>query len=166
VPLALSEIQRLKSELPDQVRTTLNKYEDDGDYDNPEYKKAVTEFYNLHVYRSPSARQELKAVREQYGKEGGRFGSLAYETMWGENDFTCTGTLAYWDISDRLGEISVPCLVTGGKFDEVTPTVTQDLNNLLPDSKIFIFQDSAHVAFWEERAQYIDVVRRFLDSSH
>jgi len=166
MPLALKEILRLKSELPDQVRAALNKYEDKGDYDNPEYKKAVTEFYNLHVYRSPTVRQELKALREQYWKEGGKFGSLAYETMWGKNEFTCTGTLAYWDISDRLGEISVPSLVTGGRFDEVTPTVTQELKRLLPDSRIFIFENSGHVAFWEERAKYIEVVKDFLDSLH
>jgi proline iminopeptidase len=161
---ALKEIQRLKSKLPTETLAIMKKYEELDDYDNPEYKKVEPEFYNRHFNRSPSARQELKAAREEYAKEGAKFGSLLYETMWGKNEFTCLGTLAYWDISERLQEISVPCSVTCGSYDEVTPTVTQDLNRRSPNSKIFIFENTAHLAFWDALSKYkrvLEILKQF-----
>ena len=163
-PLAFREIQRLKSELPAETVAVMKKYEDLDDYGNPDYQKVVPEFYNRYFNRSQFAQQELKVARHEYAREGGKFGARVYETMWGKNEFTCLGTLAYWDISDRLGEISVPCLITGGRYDEVTPTVAEDLRRRLRNSRIFIFENSAHVPFWEERDKYVDVVRDFLDS--
>jgi proline iminopeptidase len=37
VPLAVSEMERLKAQLPEGVRETMKRYEDEGDFENPEY---------------------------------------------------------------------------------------------------------------------------------
>ena len=42
--------------------------------------------------------------------------------MNGPSEFTVTGTLKTWDIMDRLGEIAVPTLLVGGRYDECTPS--------------------------------------------
>ncbi len=41
--------------------------------------------------------------------------------LWGPHEFMGTGPQAHFDISDRLGEISVPALVLCGWYDELTP---------------------------------------------
>ena len=51
-----------------------------------------------------------------------------YTTMWGPNEFTCTGNLLEWDRTDRLGEITVPTLITVGEFDEVHPSCARTLH--------------------------------------
>jgi hypothetical protein len=37
-------------------------------------------------------------------------------TMNGPSEFTVTGTLKTWHIMDRLGEIEVPTLLVGGRY--------------------------------------------------
>ena len=41
-----------KSELPDDVRETIEKHEADGTYEDPEYEGAVMKFYERHLCRA------------------------------------------------------------------------------------------------------------------
>ena len=52
--------------------------------------------------------------------------------------------------------------MTVGKYDEVTPTVAGSIHRGIRGSKLVVFEDSSHLAMWEERARYIEVVRDFL----
>lgn len=62
----------------------------------------------------------------------------------------------------RLGEITVPVLVTSGRFDEMTPELVAPMVERLPDAEWVILENSAHMAFVEETEAYLDAVRRFL----
>ena len=86
-----------------------------------------------------------------------------YGTMWGPNEFTCLGSLRYWDITDQLHEISVPTLITTAKYDEVSPNVAMSIHKEIKGSKLATFQKSAHLPMWDEREKYLKVVRTFLD---
>ncbi len=62
------------------------------------------------------------------------FGALmednrVYASMWGPSEFTCTGSLGTWDVTDRLGEIDLPTLIPSGRYDEATPAVVGPLHN-------------------------------------
>ena len=50
----------------------------------------------------------------------------AYFEMWGPHEFLLTGTLADWDVTDRLGEIEAPALIVCGWYDEVRHTLPPD----------------------------------------
>jgi proline iminopeptidase len=92
-----------------------------------------------------------------------KFGVQVYETMWGPNEFTVTGTLADWDVVDRLGEIRVPTLVTSGRHDECTPTLVELLHRGISGSEWVLFEESAHMPYLEEPERYLQVVGGFLD---
>jgi len=92
-----------------------------------------------------------------------KFGVQVYETMWGPNEFTVTGTLAEWDVVDRLGEIRVPTLVTSGRHDECTPTLVEPLHRGISGSEWVLFEESAHMPYLEEPERYLQVVGGFLD---
>lgn len=156
VPLAVAEMQRLKSELPPEIQETLRKYEEKGDYENPEYLKAVQVFYRRHLCRLPEWPKELVYTMEHMSKP-------VYYTMNGPNEFTIIGTLKDWDVTDQLYKIKVPCLITVGRYDEVTPKVAESMHQRIKGSKLVIFENSSHVAMWEEREKFIEVVRRFLE---
>jgi len=156
VPLAVAEMQRLKSELPPEIQETLRKYEEIGDYENPEYLKAVQEFYKRHLCRLPEWPKELVYTMEHMSKP-------VYYTMNGPNEFTIIGTLKDWDVTDQLHKIRVPCLITVGRYDEVTPKVAESMHQRIKGSKLVIFENSSHVAMWEEREKFIEVVRKFLE---
>jgi pimeloyl-ACP methyl ester carboxylesterase len=67
-----------------------------------------------------------------------------------------------WDVTDRLPEISAPALVTGGRYDEARPAHVAMLADRIPHAELMIFENSAHMAFVEERERYIAVADDFL----
>jgi proline-specific peptidase len=90
-------------------------------------------------------------------------GADVYLTMWGPSEFgPVTGRLRNWDVTDRLGEIGIPALVTGGRYDEARPAHLGILAQGLRDAELVIFEDSSHMAFVEERESYLRVVEDFL----
>lgn len=157
VPLTTDEMDRLRKGLPAAVQKTLQKYEDQGDFNNPEYLKAVDVFYRKHVCR-------LKKWPEEVVKTFEQMSVPVYGTMNGPNEFTIIGNIRYWDASTKLRTIKVPTLVTGGKYDEVTPKVAKHIHDGIKGSKLVTFSRSSHLPMWEERKKYIDTVARFLRS--
>ena len=48
-----------------------------------------------------------------------------YHAMNGPSEFHVIGTIKDWDITERLGQIEAPTLVFSGRYDEVTPAITE-----------------------------------------
>ena len=157
VPLTVREIERLKRTLPPDVLKVMDKYEAEGEYENPEYVKAVDLFYHRHLCRLPEWPAEVRYSMDHMSPE-------VYHTMNGPNEFTIIGNIRYWDSTPRLHTIKVPTLVTSGRYDEVTPRVARDMHSHIRGSKMVIFPKSSHLPFWEERKKFLGVLRRFLDA--
>jgi proline iminopeptidase len=155
VPLTVQEMQRMKRGLPKDVQETMAKYEAEGEYENPEYMKAVMVFYRKHLCRLPEWPAELSYSMEHVSKP-------VYGAMNGPNEFTIIGNIRYWDVTHLLGTIQVPTLVLGGKYDEVSPLVARGIHKGIGGSELTIFPNSSHVAFWEERGSFMKRVLTFL----
>ncbi|MBB5293473.1 alpha/beta fold hydrolase [Deinococcus metallilatus] len=68
-----------------------------------------------------------------------------------------------YDLTGRLGEITVPVLVTVGRHDWITPLeASEELAAALPQSELVVFEHSGHSPQLEERERYLTVVRDFL----
>ena len=156
VPLTVREMRRLVNRLPPKVRATIAKYEALEDYRNPKYLAAVDVFYRRYVCRLPVWPREVTYSFEHLS-------GPVYFTMNGPNEFTIIGTIKDWDVTDRLPTIHIPTLVTVGRYDEVTPRVAESIHRGIKGSKLVRFEKSAHLAMWEERSHYIEVLRNFLD---
>jgi proline iminopeptidase len=155
VPYAIREMERLKAKLPPKVRKVMRMYEDSGDYENPNYLDAIKVFYQRHFCRLAYWPAEVDYGLDHVSKP-------VYYTMNGPNEFTIIGNTRYWNVSDQLGRIHVKTLVTGGKYDEMTPTVAKDIHRRIKSSKLVIFEKSAHLPFWEEREKYMNTLTDFL----
>ena len=156
VPLTVREMRRLVNRLPPKTRATIAKYEAKEDYQNPKFLAAVDVFYRRYVCRLPVWPREVTYSFEQISRP-------VYFTMNGPNEFTIIGTIKDWDVTDQLPAIHIPTLVTVGRYDEVTPRVAESIHRGIKGSKLVRFEKSAHLAMWEERAHYIEVLRDFLD---
>jgi proline iminopeptidase len=156
VPLTVREMQRLKRELPAPIRETLERYEARGELQDPEYLTAVMEFYRRHLCRLDPWPSEVSYSLDHISLP-------KYGTMNGPNEFTIVGTIKDWNATPRLGEIRVPTLVTAGRYDEITPVVAESIHQGIHGSTYELFSESSHLAFWEERARYMDVLAAFLD---
>jgi proline iminopeptidase len=155
IPRWIADTQRLLSELPAEVRSTLEAHERDGFTSCPEYQAAVLQIYKAHLCRMdpwPNALERALAGASD----------VVYHTMWGPNEFSVTGLLRDYDQTGRLAEIGVPTLFTCGRYDEATPDATAWYQSLMPGSKMTVFEESAHLSHLEEADKYIALVRAFL----
>lgn len=155
VPLTVREMNRMKRGLTAEAQKTLAKYEAAGDYENPEYLKAVMVFYRKHLCRLDPWPEEVSYALDHISKP-------VYGTMNGPNEFTIIGNTRYWDVTEELRTIKVPTLVLGGRYDEVSPVIAREIHKGIRGSELTIFPHSSHLPFWEERASFMKRVVRFL----
>jgi proline iminopeptidase len=158
VRAAVDGMNDLRAQLPDDVCLVLDDHEAREAFDCPEYTAAVMAFYKRHLCRldrwPPGVEHALSSG----------FGAGPYLTMWGPSEFgPVTGNLSGWDVTDRLGEITVPTLLTVGRHDEMKPELMEDMQRRIPIAELVIFEESSHMAFVEEREEYIATVRAFLE---
>jgi proline iminopeptidase len=135
--------------LPKRIRETLIKYGDKGDFKNPKYL-AAKEFLN----RTETCRLRILPYDAWYSLE------LFANDNIGRN---LPRRLEGWDITDRIPEIGLPCLVTAGEYDERSPKCAMAIHRGIKGSKLVVFEDCSHTAIWEDRVRFIEVVRDFLD---
>ena len=153
----VSEANRLRAELPPEVQQTLLKHEAAGTVDSPEYQEAMLVFYRRHVCRLDPWPASVNRAFEKLGQN-----PEVYRTMNGPSEFHVIGTLKEWNIVSRLGEIRVPALVIGGRYDEATPAITETVHRGIPGSEWVIFENSSHLPHVEETERYLQVLGQFL----
>lgn len=157
LPQWISEANRLRAKLPPEVQQTLLKHEAAGTTDDPAYEEAMWVFYGRHVCRLDPWPDCANRALEKFVKN-----AEVYNTMWGPSEFQATGSLKDWDIVDRLGEIRVPALITSGRYDEATPTISETLHHGISGSEWVLFEHSAHLSHAEEPEKYLQVLSQFL----
>lgn len=68
------------------------------------------------------------------------------------------------ELEERLGEISQPVLVLGGRHDRTCVVeASEAMGRKIPDAELVIFERSGHMPFVEEPEAYLGAVRTFLD---
>ena len=82
--------------------------------------------------------------------------------MNGPSEFHLTGTLKNWDVTGQLHKITVPTLVTSGRYDEATPRIAQTVHEGIRGSEWVLFEHSSHMAHVEEAEAYQGVVAGFI----
>jgi L-proline amide hydrolase len=155
----VAEANRLREELPPQVQQTLLQHEAAGTVDSPEYKEAMQVFYDRHVCRVVPNPDYVKRTFDSIDRN-----PEVYFTMNGPSEFHVVGTLKHWDIVPRLGEISVPTLVTSGRFDEATPLIAGTVHDGIAGSQWVIFEESSHMSHAEEPERYLQVLGDFFNA--
>lgn len=158
IPFSVAETERLVSEMPEEAQEVLKKYGESGMAESPEYRKVYQKYYrDQHSCRMKTLPKDWTYTIEHINRR-------IYNIMNGPDDIQITGTLKDWDVSERLAEIEVPCLITVGRYDSLTPNIAQDIHARVKGSKLVIFEESAHIAMWEEKEKYLSVVKDFLES--
>ena len=156
IPLWVKEANRLRSLLPADVQETLTRHEADGSTDTDEYRAAVNVYYERHLCRIPFP-MALQRTFAQLDAD-----PTVYHTMNGPSEFHVVGSLAAWDITPRLGEVTVPVLTVSGEHDEATPTVVRALVDAIPDVRWELIEGASHSTHLEVPERFMDLVAGFL----
>jgi proline-specific peptidase len=149
IPQFVAETSRLKAALPPSISQTLQRYEASADFHHPDYEAAALEFYKRHLCRlDPWPEPVLRTMRNIEG-------NAVYETMNGPNEFMVIGNLKDWDRIDRLSEMTVPTLITVGRYDEITPTCAETMRRRIPNAQMRVFERTSHTARTWGRQRHI-----------
>ncbi|MEV0598846.1 proline iminopeptidase-family hydrolase [Streptomyces sp. NPDC050315] len=158
-PLWLQEMAVLRAQLPPGVNETLLRHEAAGTTNSDEYYEAMTPFYEKHVCRlKPWPRDYQASFYEVYNDP------TVYFTMNGPNEFHVIGTLRDWSVEPHLPDIAVPTLLVSGRHDEATPVTVQPYQDLIPDVRWEIFEESSHLPHLEEPELFQEVMTAYLKS--
>ena len=146
---------KLKAQLPPEVIEVLDRHEEAGTYDDPEYEKAMASYFDRHFYRGPYPRAELEAMWKGRARD-------VYHAMQGPNEWTTTGSLKGWSTRDRLHQIDVPTLVVRGRYDMCTEPIAAELVNGIEGAREVVLEHSSHTPALEESDRYLEVVGEFI----
>jgi proline iminopeptidase len=68
------------------------------------------------------------------------------------------------EVEDRLGAVTQPVLVLAGRYDRTCSVAASEATAAgIPNAKLVVFEESAHMTFVEENEKYVTTVRAFLD---
>jgi proline-specific peptidase len=148
--------EELLAQQPPEIVKVIRDHEASGFIACPEYQAATLGFYREHMCRLTPWPAGLE-------RSFAGFGYLVYLTMNGPSEFSVTGTLKDWDVMDRLGEIKMPTLLVGGRYDECRPAHLEEMHSLIPRSQLAIIEDASHLCFAEQPAEFTTLINSFLD---
>ena len=131
---------------------------DTGNYESPAYLEALEVFMDLHCNPRVSPLPECVTRPKRSGTE-------SYLVGWGPNEFTPTGTLSGFEMTDRLPEIRTPCLILNGQRDLCSPYIAKTMYDRLPNAKWELFADSGHMPFVDEPEKYRQVLMSWLNEN-
>lgn len=155
IPRWLADADRLLTTLPDTLQRAVAQHEAAGTFDAPEYQAAVTAFYRLYLSRLDPWSPDIDSTFAG-------FSQAVYGYMWGPSEFTARGTLEHYDVTDSLGLLRVPTLLTTGEYDEAPPATVRYYASLIPGAEVAIIPGAAHLTMQDNPAENIRLVRAFL----
>jgi proline-specific peptidase len=155
LPAFADETRRLKESLPAEVLEVIDRHEAEGTTDDPAYEEATMAYFTQWVCRLdlPWPDHLMRSFNNPNEE--------IYGTMQGP-EWNVTGNLKDWDVSNRLGELDLPVLVTSGRYDEMTPALVRPLVDGIRGAESVVFEESAHIAMAEEPVRYREVLESFL----
>ena len=152
------EQERMLRQLPAEAQNAVQRTLTAGDFSSEEYRNAEDLYMSLHAAGKYGPGDPDCLTRPA------RRGEEAYLTAWGPNEFTPTGTLKGFDVTDELGKIDLPTLITSGGNDLCTPYIAKVMHDAIPGSRWELFRDCRHMSFAEDNDGYCALLRDWLAS--
>jgi pimeloyl-ACP methyl ester carboxylesterase len=86
-----------------------------------------------------------------------------YREMWGSHgEFIIDGNLKSVEYAERLKTLRVPTLMVVGDHDECDPSLSREMNTLIPGSKLAVMPQSGHMTFVDQPGLFLRTVDEFL----
>jgi proline iminopeptidase len=140
--------------MPPEIRRAIETGETTGDYGET-YQTAMTAYYEKHLcLLSPWPDSLQKALS--------RLNIDVYNTMWGPSEFTITGKLKDFDLTQRLPEITPPVLLTCGDRDEAGVKTVKDFQQCFPNGRMAVVPQASHLHHLERPEIFTAIVKDFL----
>lgn len=150
----------LRSQLRPSLIDTFEYYEARKEFQHPVYQELVfEEYYRKHICRLPDWPE---AILRSFGN----INQHVYEYMQGPSEFVPGGILKGWSVWDRLGEIKVPTLTVGAKYDTMKPEEMEEMSKLVQHGRYLYCPNGSHLAMWDDQEVFMQGVIQFIQDVH
>lgn len=153
----IKDTNELRHQLPRATQLILRQHEQAGTINSPEYQDAMGEFYRKHLFH-----QAANATNDCGDRD---WNPKIYEAMWGDSEFSVTGSLKNFDVTKGLAKTSVPTLFLIGEFDEVRASTAYKYQRQMPNASVTVLKDAAHMAMIDEPQAFLAAVDSFLTNA-
>jgi proline iminopeptidase len=141
------------------VLAEIKRLEEAKDYKNPRYMELLMQHhYIYHVLRMP-----LDAWPDPVERTFKHLNAVVYIPMQGPSELGASGKLAQWDRTARLGEIRVPGLTIGARYDTMDPAHMQAMARAMPHGRYLDCPDGSHMAMYDDQQRYFGGLIGFLN---
>ena len=151
------EQHRMIALMPEAEQEAIRQAEETEDWDNPAYLQANDHYMALHCASTDADSPECLTRPKRSGKE-------AYFYGWGPNEYVPTGSLGHFEYTDRLGEITQPCLIFSGSEDLCTPAVARAMHEGIAGSRWKLMEGARHMCFVDRHEDYCRILEEWLDA--
>lgn len=145
------EQHRMLKYMTKEEQDAITKAEETGNWQDEMVQKAIARYMKLHCANIKDNDPECLRRKKRSGTE-------SYMTAWGPNELTPQGTLKNFDVTDKLCEIKVPCLIISGTDDLCTPLIAKTMYDHLPYARWELFANARHMVFAEYTEKYLQLL--------
>ena len=145
------EQHRMLKYMTKEEQDAITKAEETGNWQDEMAQKAIARYMKLHC-------ADIKDNDPECLRREKRSGTESYMTAWGPNELTPQGTLKNFDVTDKLCEIKVPCLIISGTDDLCTPLIAKTMYDHLPYARWELFANARHMVFAEYTEKYLQLL--------
>jgi proline iminopeptidase len=136
----------------------IQALEASGRTEDPRYMELLMpHHYEKHVLRMPAAEWPDPVLRSF-----NRLNKSVYVPMQGPSELGASGKLADWDRTNDLGEIAVPTLVIGARYDTMDPAHMESLAGKVQKGRYLFCPNGSHIAMYDDQKVYFDGLIRFV----
>jgi proline iminopeptidase len=157
---------KIKENMSLELRERINKMESEGLFGHglPYERNRYTDEYMIAAWGEgyfPYLYQRNPDPAYDPMSQG--FAWPLYREMWGSSgEYIIDGNLKSVEYVDRLHTIKVPTLINCGDNDECAPSLSEEMHEKIPGSKLVIFPRSGHMTFVDQPDLFIKSIEDFL----
>jgi proline iminopeptidase len=142
-----------------KVLAEIKAIEAKGEYESPRYMELlIPNFYTQHILRMPPD-QWPDGVNRAFA----RLNKKLYTLMQGPSEMGASGKLVNWDRTADLGQIAVPTLVIGAKYDTMDPAHMEKMSTLVKKGRYLYCANGSHMAMYDDQKTYFDGLVKFVN---
>jgi proline iminopeptidase len=153
----IADADTLIAALGDSLSAIIRKYEAAADYEHPDFRAAE------RVYLQHYGRRQQHKIKSKWMMPYQPGSSFIYTFMWGQTEFTATGTLRDYDRTDALRLIQVPALFVTGEFDEARPPTVSRQAQKAPLGVFAVIPNAGHATMYDNLEENVRVILEFLN---
>lgn len=140
------------------VLKEIREIEARKEYTSPRYMELLTpHFYNKHICRLP-----LDQWPEPMTRSLSKVNAEIYVSMQGPSEFGLSGKLENWDVSQKIGNITVPTLVIGATHDTMDPKHMEWMSKQVKNGQYLLCPQGGHMCMWDDQQAYMKGLIAFL----